>query len=229
MIKDKYPYTILFIEDEKEIRDNYVHYLKLLFSEVYEAADGEEAYKIYREKKPHIMIIDINLPILNGTDLLRKIREKDHTTKAIMLTAHSDAKYLLEVADLKLTKYLIKPINREELHIAINLAIEELSKFEVSSKKIIALNNNWIWNCELNELRYNTELVHLTNKETKVLALFLKNSGKTFTPDDIIFNVWDDYDEGNLDALRTMIKNLRRKLPKDTIKNVFGIGYKVKI
>ena len=71
--------------------------------------------------------------------------------------------------------------------------------------------------------------VHLTNKERKILALLISNSGKVFTPNDIVFNVWDSYDEGNIAALRTIIKNLRRKLPDGTINNIFGIGYKIEI
>ena len=124
-----YPFTILFVEDEKGIRDTYVEYLKMLFSEVYEAADGEEAYEIYKQKKPQIMIIDIHMPKMNGIELLSKIRETDHSTKAIMLTAHTDTTLLLEASSLKLTKYLVKPISRSDLKEALKLVIKELTSF----------------------------------------------------------------------------------------------------
>ena len=101
-------YDILFIEDEEAIRANYVKYLQRHFRNVYEAQDGEEAYEIYKKKKPHILVVDINIPKLNGIELLKKIREDDHTTKALMLTSHTDTNYLLDAASLQLTKYLIK-------------------------------------------------------------------------------------------------------------------------
>ena len=65
-------YSVLFIEDEKAIRDNYVSYLKKHFKNVYEAEDGESAFSIYQSKRPELLIVDINIPKLNGLDLLRK-------------------------------------------------------------------------------------------------------------------------------------------------------------
>lgn len=121
-----YPYKVLFIEDEKATRENYTMYLKMLFTEVYEAADGEKAYEIYKDKKPDIMIIDINIPKLNGLDLLRKIRQKDNDTKVIMLTAHTDKSLLFDAISLNISKYLVKPISRKDLKETLGLIIDEL-------------------------------------------------------------------------------------------------------
>lgn len=221
-------YSILFVEDEKEIRQNYSLYLKKLFKNVYEAEDGHIAYEIYKNKKPNIMIIDINIPKLNGIELLKKIREKDHSTKAIMLTAHTDVKYLLESASLKLTKYLVKPITRSELKEALSLVLEELKKYDISSKQILMLKNGYSWNYETLELS-NNNIVMLTDKERQILQLLFSNTNITYSYDDIIGDVWQSYDEDRIGALKTLIKNLRKKLPKDTIKNVFGVGYKIQL
>ncbi len=126
-MEELYPYKILFVEDEEATRKNYVTYLKMLFSEVYEAKDGEEAYQLYKEQKPDIMILDVNIPKLNGLELLEKIRENDYTTKAIMFTAHSDQSFLLKAVSLQLTKYLVKPVSRKELKEALDFAISELN------------------------------------------------------------------------------------------------------
>jgi len=227
MIDTKYPFNILFVEDEKELRKNYVAYLKMFFEEVYEAEDGEMAYKIYKQKKPHIMIVDINLPDLSGIDLLKRIRENDHTTKVIMLTAYTDKNFLFEAISLKLTRYLVKPISRNELKDALNIVIKELSNFNTLPVKKINLKESYNWNYELKELSHNSKLIYLTNKEKIIFNLLISNLGETFSSDTIIYEAWDDYDEGSLDRLKTTIKTLRRKLPKDTIKNVFGIGYKI--
>jgi DNA-binding response OmpR family regulator len=222
-------YDVLFIEDEKAIKENYVRYLKRYFSNVYEAENGEEAYKIYKEKKPHILIIDINIPKLNGIELLKKIREEDHTTKAIMLTAHSDTSYLLEASSLKLTKYLVKPISREELKNALKLVLSELSKFSTSSKKKLELGDGYYWDYTLEELFLADKPIVLTNKEKKTVTLLFSNLNKTFTYDEIIIEIWYDDEENKLDALKTIIKNLRKKLPKEIITNIYGLGYKVSL
>lgn len=223
---EKHPYKILFIEDEKEIRDNYIKYLKRHFYNVYQAVDGEDGFIKYQDIKPDIMIIDINLPKLNGLKLLKKIRENDYLTKVIMLTAYSDVKYLLEASELKLVKYLVKPITRDELKEALDVAIDEFSKFDVVPKKTINFMEGFIWDCESKELFCNGSMIPFTNKERQIVSLLFSNPNHVYSYDEIIMEVWDDYEYDKTDALKTIVKNIRKKLPKNTIKNVFGVGYK---
>ena len=221
------PYSILFIEDEKDIRDNYTKYLRRHFADVYEAVDGKEGYNIYKDKKPDIMIVDINLPKLNGLDLIKKIRENDQRTKVIMLTAYSNTKYLLEAVELKLVKYLVKPIARDELREALDLAISEFAKFDITSKKTINLKDGFIWDSTYGEMYHNGVEVVFTKKEKQILNLLLSDPNIVHTYEDIITEVWQNYEYDKLDPLKTLIKNIRKKLPKDTIKNIFGVGYKI--
>ena len=148
MDNKKQPYNILFVEDEKEIRDNYTRYLKRHFLNVYEAVDGEDGYQIYKDKKPEIMILDINLPKMNGLELLRKIRRTNQSIKVIMLTAYSDTKYLMDAVELKLVKYLVKPITRDDLKSALDIAVEEFTQFDVVSKITVSLKDDYFWDCE---------------------------------------------------------------------------------
>lgn len=222
----KAPYDVLFVEDEVAMRANYVQYLQRFFRNVYEAGDGEEAYKIYQEKKPQILFVDINLPKLNGIDLMRKIREHDHSSKAIMLTAYSDAHYLLEATELKLSKYLIKPISRKELNESLDLVLRELEEFTTLAKVYMPLKENFYWDKEEKELLSGTNIVSLTQKEREFITLLFSKPNKIFSYEVIIMDLWGDNEESRMDALKTILKNLRKKLPEDTIKNIFGIGYK---
>ena len=227
MSEDIYPYKVLFVEDEKIIRENYTAYLKMLFKEVFEAKDGEIAYKIYKEEKPDIMILDINLPKLNGIELLKKIRENDHSTKAIMLTAHTDKAFLLDAASLKLTKYLVKPISRMALKDALKVAIEELTNYDISPIKKINLKNNYTLNTELQELKKNNDIIELTSKEKKLLLLLSSRKDKVFSYDEIFDHFWEDEDSFTLNSLKNLVKRLRKKLPEETIINQFNEGYKL--
>lgn len=157
MNTEKKLYTILFIEDEDIIRKNYVRYLSQYYKNVYEARDGIEAYDLYKKLNPDILIVDINLPKMTGLELLKKIRKTDHSTRAIILTAHSEVDYLLEATELKLTKYLVKPITRNEIKDALNIVNEEIQMFETKMKKYVVLDDDFIWNLELNEL-YNQKV-----------------------------------------------------------------------
>ena len=229
MTINKHPYKILFVEDEKNIRDKYVEYLNIYYDEVYEAQDGEEAYELYKTMKPDIMIIDIHIPKLNGIELLKKIRENDHTTKAVMLTAHTDVEIMKEAAGLKLTEYLVKPVSRRSLKSALNKVILELSQFEVVHIKKIPLKDNYYWDTEKEELTQYNKSINLTYKEKKVFQCLISTVNKTFTSEEIVFYTWENYDEGNIVSLKQIIKKLRTKLPDGIIENVFGVGYRLRL
>ena len=227
MKNKKHPYKILLIEDEKQLRDNYVEYLEFYFDEVYQARDGEEGYKVYKKIKPHILIIDINIPKLNGIELLKKIRKTNHTIKAVMLTAHTEKEILIEASELKLTKYLVKPISNKDLNNTIEQVVLELITFKTSTIKQVALKDGYSWNYDKQELTQNNQTINLTNKEKKIFLLLISTPNKVFSNNEIIEEVWEFYSNNTIGSFKTTMKNLRKKLPEDTIRNIFGVGYKI--
>lgn len=227
MNDDKHAYSILFVEDEEILRKNYTLYLKMIFDSVYSAADGEAAYHIYKEKKPDILIVDINIPKTNGLDLLKKIRKEDQITKAIVLTAHKEKDFLFKAVSLKLTDYLVKPISKVSLQKSLNKVIDELRNFKTTPIKNKLFNDGYMWNYDTEEFSYNNTIIHLTNKEKILLSLFMNNLNSTLSTDKIIYSVWNDYGETQVNALKTMLKKLRKKLPDGMITNIHSIGYKI--
>ncbi len=117
---------ILIADDSARHIEKYATYFKKYFTKVFTAKDGAEAYEIYQEKLPEVILLDINMPKLNGIDLLKKIRETDNKTQVIILSAHSEKKYLLETSHFKITDYLVKPVTREQLKKAIDTALSTL-------------------------------------------------------------------------------------------------------
>jgi len=229
MNNTKYDYSILLIEDENILRKNYIIYLKTMFEFVYEATDGVEAYNIYKEKRPNILIIDINIPKINGLDILQMIRQHDHTTKAIVLTAHKDKDFLLQATKLKLTDYLVKPISRRALKLSLEKVIDELTNFKITALKNKILKDGYIWNYDSEELTCNGKVIHLTNKEKLIFTLFMNNLNSVLSIDKIIYSVWDEYLKSHEDSLKTILKKLRRKLPNGIIINIHSIGYKINV
>jgi two-component system, OmpR family, response regulator VanR len=223
-------YNLLYVEDESEVRRNYVDYLQRFFHKVYEASNAKVAFDIYKRERPEVLLIDINLQgNKSGIEFLQEIRENDHATKAIMLTAQSDVETLLNATELKLTKYLVKPVSRSDLQEAITLAKEELKNYTVQANSIIEMKESYYWESENQKLLYENKECPLTKKETELMSLLLSNVNKTFSADDIIYELWYDTDEPRENSLKTLIKNLRRKLPKDSIKNIFGVGYTIEL
>lgn len=230
MSSDLYPYKILIVEDEDLLRKNYVEYLQMNFNDVIEAKDGEEALKLYYEYKPNILIIDINLPKISGLKLLEIIRENDIETKAIILTAHVDKDFLLRAASLKLIKYLEKPVNRRNLKEAIKIAITEILTYSIKNVKILQLSESLSWNNELKELTDENNIIELTSKEKLLLELLISHPNRVFSYDEIFFHVWNNYnEEANFNALKNLIRRIRKKIPYDLIQNIFNEGYKINL
>jgi two-component system, OmpR family, response regulator VanR len=219
---------VLYIEDEKELREIVAQILSLKISNLYLAEDGEEAFRLYQEIKPDIIVADINLPKINGIDFIKKVRENDHSTRVIMLTAKSDVECLLEATELKLTRYLIKPTTNQDIFDAIDLAIEELDSFNITNTQSFILNDEYSWDFKEMVLLYKKNEVHLTPKEKQVLNMLFSNINSTITYDMLLYEVWGDNDIFGIDTIKTTVKTLRKKLPIDTILNVYGIGFKVK-
>jgi len=216
---------VLYVEDDDIARENGIEYLENYFDNIYEAADAIIALKLYEENKPDIIITDIQMPKLNGLEFVKKIRQKDKKTQVIIITAFSDTEYLLKAVELKLVKYLIKPIKEREFDEALNLCIESINE-EFSN--IVELSNDTYFDRYNNTLVKNNEIVKLRTKEIELFTLLLKNKNRYVTYQEIENVVWPDIGMSK-DALKTIVKNLRAKLPKNLILNLTGTGYKIEL
>ena len=133
-------FTVLYVEDENGIRTNIEEILQHLFKETYSAKNANEAHLKYLQFKPDLIITDIRMPGDSGIDLVKKIRESDSKIRIIITSAHTDLEYMLQVAELHLVKYIVKPITHEKLMDAL----EAFLKTHEDSK-IYNLNSTWIF------------------------------------------------------------------------------------
>ena len=134
------------------------------------------------------------------------------------------------MSDLRLTKYLIKPFFNEDLFGALNQALEEMQNFRVVSNKIIQLKDSFVWNLTTQMLYDDhNQVIKLTPKERKILGILFTNINNTITYDALLVEVWNDIENNHLDTLKTMMKNIRKKLPKNTIQNIYATGFKINI
>jgi len=216
--------NILYVEDEETIIDKYAYFLEESCSNVYIARDGEEAYALYSENKIHLIIMDLLIPKLNGINLAKKIRKEDESVAMIALTAHSDREILLDIVELNFSSYLIKPVGRSDL---MN-ALLKVSK-KVDGGRNVPLPCDCSWDGKSKTLFYNDEAVTLTRRELKLFELLVDKAGSPCSDDEIFFHVWGDEFEKIItnSSIRTLVKNLRKKIPQELIKNQYGIGYKI--
>ena len=217
-------HSILYVEDEPKIQVLIEQYLKHFFKTVYVASTGVDALEAYESHHPDVLLLDINLPLLDGLAVAREIREKNKSIKIIMLTAYADQKKLLLATELKLTKYLIKPLNPKYFKEVLHLLVEELIH---ESPKYIHISSHCIWNKVDESLNLEGKIVVLTKKEQNLFKLLVKKKGLTVSYEDIMINVWEDaFDkEISIDAVKILVSRIRKKLPLGCITSVYGQGY----
>ena len=218
--------SILVAEDEDELREYLVEYLQLFFKHVYFAKCGQEALQLYLEKKPNIILSDINMPNIDGLSMISQIREHDLDTKIIIMSAHSDTDKLLKAVELNLVTYLVKPI---KLEILKQLLFDTVESLKSSSNKVL-LGNDMYWNKIENRLYLNTEHIILKDKESTLMELLCLNTDKTFSNENIFNHLYAKNDKEYSEyAITSLIKRLRSKLPRNIIQNEYGSGYKIRI
>ncbi|MDC0932474.1 response regulator transcription factor [Arcobacteraceae bacterium] len=192
-----------------------------LFKNTYTAQNTSDAYKLYCEYRPDLIITDIKMPKENGIEFIKKIRIDDSKTRVIIASAHTDLEYMLDAAQLHLIKYIIKPITEEKLMEALFTFIKSHTK-----NKLYTLDTNVIFDFNKSIIKDHKEELQLTKKENHFLKLLLSKN-RIITYEEIENKIWDDEFVMTQNALRLFVKNLRKKLPSKIIKNVQGIGYKV--
>ena len=214
-------YSVLYAEDEDGIRNNIKEILEHLFKEVTCTKNASEAYIKYLENNPDLIITDIKMGNETGLDLVKKIRKSDSKTRIIITSAYTDLEYLLQATELHLIKYIIKPITQDKL-------MEALEGFvnSYNDSKIYNLIPNWIFDSSKTLVSNGKEDYTLTKKEYNFLKLLLSKN-RIITYGELETNIWDEDSIMTANAMRLFIKNFRKKLPKDFLKNIQGIGYKL--
>jgi DNA-binding response OmpR family regulator len=218
-------FTILYIEDDEGVRSINSRFLSRMFNELYEAKDGEEGYELYKKFHPDIILTDINMPKLDGISLTKRIRKEDLTTKIIISTAFSDKNYLLDAIELKLEKYIIKPLTNRNLIPALTKAVESL---DIERNFTVEINKDFYFNNKTSVFYSNNKAIDLTKKELLFLKLLVVNKNRVVSYEEIEQYVWDN-EYMSISSLRTTIGFLRKKIPVNCIKNISNMGYKLNL
>lgn len=213
-------HSILIVEDDDFIREKLVIILNFYFNKVFQSDNTIDGYELYLENKPDLIITDIEMKDQNGIELIKKIRSINMGIPVIVISAYSKEEYLLQLINLKISHYILKPINNKKLYEAIKIALfdENHTMFEIYPSIYLDIENNTLY--------YKKQTIVLRKKEKHFLELLYKNKDKIITYDMIQEYIWVDKDMTQ-NALKTFIKELRKKLPIQIIENVIQEGYKL--
>ena len=216
--------SILYVEDEPFIRQNGVEYLSRYCNKVYEATDGVDGLAQYKQHNPDLIISDIKMPKMNGLELAAHIRQTDKITPIIITTAHTDTEYLLKAVELQLVKYIVKPITSDKLQEALAMAVDALGSDKESH---VVLDAHTQYDTLNQTLFIDRIVIKLTHNELLFFDFLVKNRQRAITYQEIENIIWP-YEGMSMDALRSLVRGLRKKLRGGFIGNISGIGYRLK-
>lgn len=211
---------VLCLEDEEAILKNICASLELFFAEVKGVTDGFDALELAMSGAYDVLVLDISVPNIDGLEIAKKVRAINQKIPIVILSSHVEQEYLWRAVELKITRYLAKPYDKK----SFIKALEDVAFELVGRTPTIRLNDKLEYDFGKKALYVNGEISHLSKSESKLLEYFLNNKNKTITYEQIFDYIWE-YEQPTKEAIKTIVKELRRKLGKDVIKNLYGIGY----
>jgi len=211
---------ILLLEDDKVLSETLIELLEVEEFEVTHVEDGEMALDASFNQEFDLLLLDVNVPYLNGFEFLKGLRESGNTTPAIFLTSLSDVASLSQGFEVGADDYIKKPFDFDELLIRINALLRK--SFHSYSNTILL--DEFTFNIEKNELYKNEEFIKLAPYELELSRLFFKNINQTILKELILEEIGQgkEMSEGSLRVHMTKLRKIG--LPIQTIK---GIGYRL--
>eukprot|EP01012_Entosiphon_sulcatum_P032539 TRINITY_DN41371_c0_g1_i1.p1 TRINITY_DN41371_c0_g1~~TRINITY_DN41371_c0_g1_i1.p1 ORF type:complete len:232 (+),score=43.63 TRINITY_DN41371_c0_g1_i1:125-820(+) len=225
-------HSILLVEDEKKIADTLEAGLEEEQFEVSVAYNGLEGKKLYLNNAYDLIILDINLPFMNGYELCKIIREKDKRLPIIMLTALNFMDNKIQGFDVGADDYIVKPFEFRELLARVKALLRRTDvSLDTPEEKILTIADLEV-NLDNKEVKRSGTKIGLTAKEFQLLEYLLKNKGRVVSRADIAKDVWDIDFDTQTNVIDVYVNFLRKKLDKDytpkLIHTQVGMGYILK-
>ena len=224
-------YTILIVEDDEIALVSLSNILKRYFKKVLIATNGHEASDCVMSHSIDIILTDMRMPEQDGIGFIQQIRDEAFETPVIFMSAYADAQTLLKAIPLKITDYLIKPIEiNKVLTICSRLVQEKIDRHEKQriQKYTYRLKNGIAIDLGDKTVHHDNEMILLTKKEFELLSLFLKNRNAVLTKNQIEYALWSG-EMVSESSVKTLIKKLREKIGEESIQTVKNIGYKISL
>jgi len=215
---------ILLLEDDANLNETITEFLEEEGHDVISVYDGYEAQEKLYESKYDLLLLDINVPGINGLELLKESRQEGIVAPAIYITSMDSIDDLEKGFNSGCDDYIRKPFALKELLIRVETLLKR--GFFHESKELIEISEDINYDIKSSELIIQGNSVSLGNKESRLLKLFMKTQGEVIAHESIYTHLWDFDEEPSDTALRTYIKNLRKIIGKERIVSIKKQGYK---
>jgi len=215
---------ILYLEDDINLSETIEEFLEENDFDVDVSYNGKEALNKLYKSNFDVLIFDVNLPDINGFELVQNLRDSDIYTPVIFTTTLNDIDSLDKGYEVGADDYLRKPFALKELLHRINTLVKR--SFKTKDIKV-QLDTDIFFDISSNTLLKDSSAIKLNQKETQLLKLFIKYKNKIITLENIYLNVWNTSETHSEASLRTYIKNIRKMIGKEKIISIKKQGYKL--
>lgn len=219
---------ILIIDDEAGVRELLADALKLAGFQTQTAADAMIAQTMLRTIKPALLVVDINMPLMDGFEFIERIRSNGDQTPALMLSARGDRADITRGLTLGADDYVTKPFGLEELVLRIR-AILRRSQFKENASTVLSCGPITLDEAS-HKVTFNEEVVDLSPTEFRLLHILLESKGRVLSKSLLLDEVWGINFETETTVVDTYISYLRKKLHRDGfegIRTVRGVGFQM--
>jgi len=222
--------TVLIVEDEKNIVDILSFNLKKEDFNIVIAYDGETALTQYKKVSPDLILLDVMLPLLDGFEVCRRIRENDKKTPIIMLTAREEETDKVLGLDLGADDYITKPFSIRELKARVNANIRRTDTSEDADAQSEKKTESFVIDKERYDVVVNGVGAELTQREFELVSFLAASPGKVFSREELLHDVWQYEYFGDLRQVDVAVRRLRVKIEADPeqprhIITKRGVGY----
>jgi two-component system alkaline phosphatase synthesis response regulator PhoP len=221
-------YKILLVDDEPDILDFLRYNLQKEGFQVFTAGDGVEGLRKAEEVRPHLAILDIMMPKMDGVELCRQLRIRPELANILIvfLTARDEDYSQIAALDVGGDDYITKPIRPRVFMSRINALLRRFDRKDDPEVDQVIRVADLAIDRERVSVTRGEEVIELAKKEFELLSLLASKPGKVFTREEIFSKVWGaDVIVGNR-TIDVHIRKLREKIGDDYIKTIKGIGYK---
>lgn len=218
----------MIVDDEPGVRALLRDTLSIAGFETIEASDGMSALTLLRSNKPALMVIDVNMPLMDGFELVERLRSTDDLTPVLMLTARGDKSDIARGLKIGADDYVIKPFGIEELVLRIK-AILRRSYKSTTAPTLLTCGPITI-NDEQHYVSFNGEEIDLSPTEYRLLQILMEQKGRVLSKKLLLDEVWGITFESESTVTDTYISYLRKKFHRDGfegIKTIRGVGFQI--
>lgn len=221
---------IMIIDDEAGVRELLADALKLAGFETVTAADAMVAQTLLRTIKPDLLIVDINMPLMDGFEFIERIRGNGDNTPALMLSARGDRADITRGLTLGADDYVTKPFGLEELVLRVR-AILRRSQFTEAQPTVLTVGPITL-DEDSHKVTFEGDVVDLSPTEFRLLHVLLESKGRVLSKTFLLEEVWGINFETETTVVDTYISYLRKKLHRngfEGIRTVRGVGFQLQV